>query len=170
MGATSSVLCALLAGAGAVQAQARFDSVTREAVAAVPGLEVLTVRDRALESCYTLFLFQPPSPAAVAPPVDSTTLAAAAAERDSRLDALSADLQRTALNQRPGLVPSPLRYQFEGEKVLADFEQVAREAILARLDARLTAIAAAPRLAVAGPLRCPAVPPVAEAAAPAGRP
>lgn len=76
MGAASSALCALLAGGGAVQAQARFDSVMR--------------------------------------PVDSTT--PAAAERDRRLDALSADRQRMGENPRAGLVPSPLRYEFDARR------------------------------------------------------
>ena len=162
--------CALLAATTAVQAQARFDSVAREAVAAVPGLEVVSVRDLALGSCYTLFLFQPQSPAPITTPVDSMTLDAAVAERDRRLDALSADLQRLVETQRTVTVPNPLRYQFDGEKALANFEQIAREAILARVDARLAEIAAAPRLAVAGPSRCPSVPPVAETFTPAGQP
>jgi hypothetical protein len=92
--------CALLAASATVQAQARFDSVAREAVAAVPGLEVVSVRDLALGSCYTLFLFQPQSPAPVSAPVDSTTLDAAVTARDGRLDALSADLQRLVETQR----------------------------------------------------------------------
>ena len=162
--------CALLAASATVQAQTRFDSVAREAVAAVPGLEVVSVRDLALGSCYTLFLFQPQSPAPVTAPVDSTTLDAAVAKRDRRLDALSADLQRLVETQRTVTIPNPLRYQFDGEKALADFEQIAREAILARVDARLAEIAAAPRLAVTGPSRCPSVPPVAEAFTSAGQP
>jgi len=162
--------CALLAVSATVQAQARFDAVTREAVAAVPGLEVVSVRDLALGSCYTLFLFQPQSPTPVTAPVDSTTLDAAVAERNGRLDALSADLQRLVETQRTVTVSNPLRYQFDGEKALADFERVAREAMLARVDARLAEIAAAPRLAVAGPSRCPSVPPVAETFTSAGQP
>ena len=162
--------CALLAASTAVQAQARFDSVARETVAAVPGLEVVSVRDLALGSCYTLFLFQPQSPAPVTAPVDSTTLDAAVAKRDRRLDALSADLQRLVETQRIVTISNPLRYQFDGEKALADFERIAREAILARVDARLAEIAAAPRLAVAGPSRCPSVPPVAETFTSAGQP
>jgi hypothetical protein len=160
----------LLAAGGVVQAQARFDSVIRDTVPAVPGLEVVSVRDRALGNCYTLFLFQPQSPAPVTAPVDSTTLDAALAERDRRLDALSADLQRQVETQRIVTVPSSLRHHFEGQKALVDFEHVAQEAIVARVDARLAEIATAPRLAVVGPVRCPSVSPEAEAFTPAGQP
>jgi hypothetical protein len=45
-----------------------------------------------------------------------------------------------------------------------------REAILARVDARLAEIATAPRLAVAGPVRCLSAPPAAEPFTSAGRP
>ena len=161
--------CAVLAAGATVQAQTRFDSVAREAVPAVPGLEVVSVRDLALGSCYTLFLFQPQSSAPVIAPLDSATLDAAVAERDRRLDALSAGIQRLIEAQRTVTIPNPLRYQFEVEKALADFEQVARQAILARVDARLAEIAASPRLAVAGPSRCPSMP-VAGAFAPGGQP
>jgi methyl coenzyme M reductase subunit C-like uncharacterized protein (methanogenesis marker protein 7) len=70
--------------------------------------------------------------------------------------------------QRTVTVPNPLRYQFDGLRALADFEQVAREAILARIDARLAEIAAVPRLAVAGPSRCPSAAPAAEPLTPGG--
>jgi hypothetical protein len=166
--ATIAVSVRLAAG-GVVEAQTRFDWVTGGTVAAVPGLEVVSVRDRALGDCYTLFLFQPQSPAPVIAPIDSTTLDAALAERDRRLDALSADLQRQVETQRIVTVPSSLRHHFDGQKALVDFEHVAQEAILARVDARLAEIATAPRLAVAGPVSCPLVPP-AEAFTTAGRP
>ena len=168
--AAIGALCALLAAGATLEAQARFESVTREAVAEVPGLEVVSVRDRALGSCYTLFLFQPLAAAAVTAPVDSPTLEEAAAERDRRLDAIGADLQRLGTTQMKVTVPNSLQHQFDGEKALADFEQVAREAILARVEARLAEIATAPRLAVAGPTRCPSVGAVAETFTPAGRP
>jgi hypothetical protein len=167
--AATIAVSVLLAAGGVVQAQTRFDSVTRDTVAALPGLEVVSVRDRALGDCYTLFLFQPPSPAPVVAPVDSTTLDAALAERDRRLDALSADLQRHVETLRVVTVPSPLRYYFDGLKSLVDFEQLAQEAMLARVDARLAEIAMAPRLAVAGPVRCPSVP-AAKAFTPVGQP
>jgi hypothetical protein len=143
--------------------------VVREAVAAVPGLEVVSVRDRALGSCYTVFLFQPQSPAPITDPVDSLTLDAALGKRDRKLEALSADLQRLVETQRTVTVPNPLRYHFDGLRALADFEQVAREASLARIDARLAEIAAAPRLAVAGPSPCPSAAPAAEPLASGGR-
>jgi len=170
MAVTMGALCVLLAANATLQAQARFDSVAREAVAEVPGLEVVSLRDQALGNCYTLFLFQPRSPAPVAAPVDSAALDAAVAERDRRLDALSADLQRLVETQRVVTTPNPLRYHFDGEKVLADFEYLVREAILARVDARLAEIATAPRLAVAGPVRCLSAPPAAEPFTSAGRP
>jgi hypothetical protein len=160
-------LFALFASGVTAQAQGRFDAVAREAVAAVPGLEVVSVRDRALGSCYTLFLFQPQLVAPVTGLIDAQTVVAAAAERDRRLDAVSAELHRLETTQKMVTVQNPLQHQLDGQKALADFEQVAREALLARVDARLAEIAAAPRLAVAGPLPCP---PAAQAFTPAGRP
>jgi hypothetical protein len=162
-------MCVLLA-AGAVGAQARFESVAHEAVAGVPGLEIVIVHDRTVSSCYTLFLFQPRTRGTLTAPVDAATLDAAAAERNRRLDALSADVQGMVETVRAGIVPNPLRSQLDGQKVLADFEQVAREAMLTRIDARLAEIAAALRLAVAGPTRCQAMPPVADPLPPGGRP
>lgn len=163
-------LCALFAAGVTAQEQGRFDRVAREAVAAVPGLEVVSVRDRALGSCYTLFLFQPQLVAPVAAPSDAQTVVAAAAERDRRLDAVSAELHRLETTQKMVTVQNPLQHQLDGQKALADFEQVAREAILARVDARLAEIATAPRLAVAGPSRCPSAAPEAEPLAPGGQP
>jgi hypothetical protein len=163
-------LCLLLALNATLKAQARFDYVTREAVAAVPGLEVINVRDRAFGSCYTLFLFQPQLMASVTAPVDAQSVLAAAAERDRRLDAVSAELHRLETTQKMVTVQNPLQQQLDGQKALADFEQVAREAILARIDARLAEIATAPRLAVAGPVPCSSVPPAAGPFTPAGRP
>ena len=168
--ATTGALCLLLALNATLKAQAHFDHVTRDAVAAVPGLEVVTLRDQALGSCYTLFLFQPQSVAPVTAPVDAQSIVAAATERDRRLDAVSAELHRLETTQKMVTVQNPLQHQLDGQKALADFEQVAREAILARIDARLAEIATAPRLAVAGPVPCPSVPPAAEAFTPAGRP
>ena len=168
--AAVGALCVLIAAGATVQAQQRFDAVAREMLAPVPGLEVVVVHDRALGNCYTLFLFQPPSSAPDTARADATTVEAALAERDRQLDALSADHHRLATAQQTVTVSNPLRYQFEGQKVLADFEQLAREAILARVDARLAEIAAAPRLAVAGPSRCAPPPHVAEALRPAPRP
>ena len=135
-------------------------------VAPVPGLEVVVVHDRALGTCYTVFLLQPPSSATDTARADAATVEAALAERDRRLDVLSGELQRLVTTQRTVTVSNPLRYQFEGQKVLADFEQVAREAPLARVDARLAEIAGSTTAGGAGPSRCAPAPHVAEALPP----
>jgi hypothetical protein len=127
------------------------------------------MRDRVLDNCYTLFLFQPQSPAPVAP-VDSVSLDLALAERNRKLDALSADLQRQVETPRVVTVPNPLCFEFDGQEALVDFEQLAMEAMVARVDARLAEIATALRLAVAGPVPCPPVPPATKPSRPAGHP
>src|SRR4029450_3857501 len=45
-------------------------------VVAVPAREGVSVRDRALGTCYTLFLLQPQSVAPVTPPIDARTVVA----------------------------------------------------------------------------------------------
>src|SRR5436190_23974097 len=103
--------CALLAGAAPVRAQARFEAVSRDAVVVLPSLEIVTVRDNALNVCYTIFMMEAPPPARTLAPVEPVAVDVAEAERDRRLSELSADLQRALVNNAPGtLGPDVLKY------------------------------------------------------------
>jgi hypothetical protein len=69
----AGVLGALLVASAGVGAQDRFQLVTRDVVAAVPGLEIVRLRDSALSACYTLFIVRSPAAALVAPLVEPTS-------------------------------------------------------------------------------------------------
>jgi hypothetical protein len=148
-------ICAILAVSATAEAQQRFEHVTQEVIASVAGLEIISLRDKALDSCYTVFLLRPPPPAQPIAPVESTMIQSAAAERDRKLDALGAELARASETQRPGVATHALAYQFAGEKAIDDFAQLLQQALFATLDARLAEIAAAVKLAVTGPSPCP---------------
>jgi hypothetical protein len=148
-------LCALLAIGTTLHAQARFEAMTRDAVAAVPGLEVVTIRDNAVNNCYTLFVIHPVRPAQNLDQVEPMSVEGAAAQRDHRLSELSAEFENALWAALPGtLGPDSLKYQWEGQKAQSEFERVLRETELAKLEAWLRPIADAPRLAVAGPGPC----------------
>ena len=80
-------VAAALLTAGTVHAQ-RFDAARRETVAAIPGLDVVTIRDTALNACYTLFIMEPGVQPARPSRADPASLQDLAEERDRRLSAL----------------------------------------------------------------------------------
>jgi hypothetical protein len=147
--------CVMVAGATSVQAQARFEALTRDVLPVLPGLEIVTIRDNALQVCYTLFMMTAPSAAPAQAQIPPPSVQDAEAERDRRLSELTADLDRTQTTATPGTIPPDrLRYEWEAMKAQSELERVLREAALARLEARLKEIIDARRLAVSGPLAC----------------
>lgn len=152
----AALLCVLLAAA-AVERQetARFEAAGHATVTGVPGLEVVSVRDAAANSCYTLFVLRPAALPIAPPRGGSASIRDAATERDRRLAALAADFERGMPGAVPGtLGTDPLRYQWEGDKVQSEYERLVREEEFGRLARQLTEIAAQPQLAVAGPGPC----------------
>lgn len=150
------LLCVALTGGAARGQPGRFEAAGHDVVAALPGLEIVTVRDAAADRCYTLFVLRPTAPPVAARRDGGTTIEDAASARDRRLAALAAEFERGL----PGAVPStlgsdPLRYQWEGDKVQSEYERLVREEEFGRLAQQLADIAAQPRLAVAGPAPCP---------------
>jgi hypothetical protein len=144
-----------LTGGGALGAQARFEGMTRDGVAAVPGLQVIMVRDNTLNACYTLFVIDAASPLQALPPIEARSVQNAAAERDRRLSELSTELEKTRSTVVAGtLGPDILKYEWEGQKAQSEFERVLLENEVARLEAPLKRIADAPKLAVSGPAPC----------------
>lgn len=149
-----AALCAF--AAAGLRAQGRFEVRARERVAAVAGLEIITVHDAALDACYTMFVLQPQGQTLPAP-TGRTNLQEAAVERDRRLAALNAEFERGLSGGVPATLGSnPLKYTWEGDKVQSDYEHRVRESEMARLEAQLAAIVSEPRLAVAGPAPCEA--------------
>lgn len=152
----AGALGALLIAAAAGSAQARFETVGRDTVAAVPGLQILTIKDNVQNGCYTVFLVEAARPAPSPPADDTRTVADAAAKRDQRLQELITEYERGQATLTAGtVVADPLRYALEGQKAQIEFESALRLNELARLEERLDRIAAAPRLAVSGPSPCP---------------
>jgi hypothetical protein len=151
------VVCAALAAGVTVRAQPRFEAITRDTVAVVPGLEIVTIRDKAANACYTLFVMRPAGAVQTMGDTEFTSVEQAAARRDQRLSALSTEFEHSLATAVPGtLGPDVLKYQWEGQNVQSDFEHVLREAELGKLATLLRQIAGAPKLAVAGPAPCSA--------------
>jgi hypothetical protein len=150
--------CAILAAAPAPQAQARFEAVGRDAVAGGPGLEIITIRDNASNTCYALF-----TTAAVGgvdlSTIDPAAVQGAAAERDRRLADLAHGLEHSLATAVPAILgANVLKYEWEGQKAQADFEHVVRTQELDRLVVLMKQIVDASRFAVSGPAPCPARP------------
>lgn len=211
MAAAVLILC--LAAAD-LAAQERFGIVRQQAIAEVSGLRVITVRDGASDTCYTLFMLEGSvAPAGVpAPPVSDEAAAQslrrirdAAAKRDRQLAELK---ERTETRAAPIFDPTRTSGLFEAErrKIDDEYDQVLRREMpstypwasatpgmrsggfeeqatamrraivdpdpiatlkalderFSRLEALLQSAAAAPRLAVTGPVSC--TPPVADPA------
>ena len=154
-GVLVGVCFVLLTGGEGLRAQARFEAVTRDAVDAVPGLQVITIRDRALNACYTLFVIEAAKQVPPLPPLEMLSPDEAAAERDGRLSQLIAALEQSSSVAVPGtLGPNILQYEWEAQKAQSEFERALREAEVARLEAPLKRIADAPHFAVSGPAPC----------------
>jgi hypothetical protein len=151
----ASALCALLTGGAELRAQGRFVAVTRDTITAVPGLQIVTIRDTVQEACYVLFMIEGAQPPTIQPPADFATLEAAAALRDHRLQELSTEFERALFAPVPA-VPAPNRLQFEweGQKAQSEFDRVFLKSEFARLEDWLVLIAHGPKLAVSGPAPC----------------
>jgi hypothetical protein len=150
-----SILCALLTGGAELGAQGRFAAVTRDTIAAVPGLQIVTIRDTVQEACYVLFMIEGPRLPTIQPHAESATLEAAAAFRDHQLQELSTEFERALYAPVPAVpAPNMLRYEWEGQKVQSEFDRAFLESQFARLEDWLAQIAKGPRLAVSGPAPC----------------
>jgi len=149
-----ALLCAIASGSAALQAQTRFTVLSRETVAIVPTLQVLTIRDAAQDSCYLLFTMDLALPAAARVPVQPSDVADATARRDRRLADLNRAYEQNFGSQFVGGPANILPYQFEAQKIQTDFERVLRNEELTRLEAQLERMLAAPKVAVSGPAPC----------------
>jgi hypothetical protein len=149
-----SLLCALATAPASLQAQARFSMLSRETVAVVPTLQVITIRDAAQNSCYLLFTID--TSLSTANRVDAQTpdVAGAAARRDHRFADLNRAYEQSFGSLFVGTPANALPYQFEAQKIQADFERVVRDEELTRLEAQLERVLAAPKIAVSGPAPC----------------
>jgi len=122
----------------------------------VPGLQIVTLRDTAAQNaCYTLFVVEAP-PAASQPPPQAIDSAAAA--RDQRLQALSADFERAQYAPIPA-VPSlnALQFELEAQKAQSDFTRAVLDYHFARLEELLAQLKGS-HVAVTGPGPCPGSP------------
>jgi len=147
-----AMLCASLISAP-VYAQARFEALSREGVAAVPGLQIVAVRDAALNICYTLFVLTPAQPAPARPDVRSVPDAAGA--RDQQLAAVLGEFERGLSSASPAmLVNNPLKFQWEAQNAQIEYEHALRQSELARVEEELAQIRDTPHLAVSGPVSC----------------
>jgi hypothetical protein len=146
-------VAAVLLTASTAHAQ-RFDAARREAVAAIPGLDVVTIRDTVLNACYTLFIMESAVQPARPLRADPASVQDLANERDRRLAELLAEYERSQYATVPGFVVPSLRFAWEGDKVQGEYERRLRDKEIDRLEEQLAHVASAPRLAVTGPVPC----------------
>lgn len=146
-------------GASLASAQARFETTAHDAIPGVPGLQVVTVRDNALNACYVVFVMEPERPIGTVGRVEPPDIREAADALDRRLAALSDAFERER-GAIPGtMAPDPLRYQWEAQKAQHAFDLTALQAQFDRLERRLDLLSDAPRLsatALPGPCAAPA--------------
>jgi hypothetical protein len=152
-----AVLMAAAVAAGAVQdagAQQRFVLVGSEPQLALPGLEIVTIRDTVQDACYLLFVVKGrPAGLEQAP----LALEAAKAERDRKLAALAGQFDRAQYTPAPGVPQaSPLRYEWEAQKAQSDYERALLDYHFKQLEDSIAQVAASARLAVTGPAPCSA--------------
>jgi hypothetical protein len=152
--ACGAVLCGLFAGGYGLAAQTRFGLGKFEPVDTVQGLSIVNVHDAVMNTCYALFLLEPPRTVAGGQ-LDQGALADAARERDRLLAGLSAEYEQGI----PGGVPAtagtnPLKYQWEAANIQSGYEHLLRESEMTRLERQLDRIAGAQRLAAAVPVPC----------------
>jgi hypothetical protein len=151
------VLCAVCAGSMTLTAQGRFRALTRDSVAAVPNLNIVTVHDIVQNACYLVFMVEAPLPAGRHFNAQSSDVQVAAAWRDRRLAELSESYQQGFGTLYAGTpTPNVLRYAWEAQTVQSEFDRVVRENELAWLEEQLERMAAAPRIAISGPVPCDA--------------
>jgi hypothetical protein len=116
-----------------MSAQGRFEVLAQNAVAEVPDLRILSIRDTQLSECYTVFIIKPPvAPDAVLvttpdEAVDPSVqrIREAAEERDRRLKELKA-----RANARPRLLSDPTEaarwYEAGRRKIDGEYDDVLR--------------------------------------------
>lgn len=148
-----TVLCATLAVAASLHAQTRFTMLSSEVVSVAPNLQVMTIRDVVQNSCYVLFVIEAPASTARRVGVQAADVAAAAQDRDQRLEALSRQYEQGFGSQFVGTPANLLPYQFEAQKIQSEFEHIVREQELARLEEQLQRVNAT-KIAVSGPAPC----------------
>jgi hypothetical protein len=136
---------AWLAFGGASGAQTRFEATTQNAIEGVSGLRIITVRDRALNTCYLVFVNEPAPRGEARPAAAPGDLQQVRTERDQRL----ADLVHAYEQDRgavPGtIIPNPLRYEFLGGATQIDYALLVLEQLFLRLEDALARLAGASR-------------------------
>ena len=120
---------------------------------------IVTILDTVQDACYLLFQVEPKRTAVRRFDSTPSDVQSAAAVRDHQLAELNDTYEQGFKSLYPGTPPlSLLRFQWEGWKVQNEYDRVVRENELAWLEGVLDRIAAAPSVAVSGPVPCGARP------------
>ena len=145
--AAAAAIACLAFGGAIAGAQARFEAVNQDAIEGISGLRVVTVRDRAHNTCYLVFVNEPAHRAEARPPAPPD-LEQVRAERDQRLADLvhAYEQDRSAI---PGtIIPNPLRYELLGGAMQIDYALVVLEQLFLRLEDAIERLAGASRTAM----------------------
>jgi len=131
--AGAAAVCAWwIAASPSAVAQSRFDVLRDDAIAAVDGMTVYTIRDNATAVCYTLFVLQSNEPRlSTAPAVEPGPVLSAEQRDKVRVadllkDAIAArDRQLADLRARSTLVWT-VEYETERERIVDGYERAVR--------------------------------------------
>jgi hypothetical protein len=124
--AAGAAACCIALSAPEASAQARFDVLSGESVAAVTGLKVYTIRDNQITSCYSVFVLDGPAfPLAEAAPPPAPELAEKTRVAQALKDAMAARERRVAELQQRRLTWA-ITYGNERERIQAEYEQTVR--------------------------------------------
>jgi hypothetical protein len=140
--------CALLSAAP-VGAQTRFEAIAQSAIAGVPALQIVTIRDHVLNACYVVFVNEPARPSGSAVATELPDVQAAVTARDERL----ADLLRTFDQDRSvfagTISPNPFKYQWQADIAQQNLAWTVLARAFGRIEQRLDRLADAARIAIA---------------------
>ena len=142
----AAILCLALGNAPFVSGQARFETLTRDAIPAVPGLQVVTVRDNALNACYIVFVMEPRNTIGTVARVEPPDIRDAMQQLDRRLTELTTSFEQWRSEYPGTMAPNTLRYEAEVTRAQHAFDLTVISALFDRLGDRLDGLAAQTRL------------------------
>jgi hypothetical protein len=127
--------------AATASAQARFEATEATAIAGLPELRILSIRDTLRNRCYLAFVANPSGADVI--PAEPSDVAAAAAQRDRDLSDLVHTYENDTSVYAGTITPNPLKYETLAATAQINFALTVIQSLLARLEAQLDRATAA---------------------------
>ena len=137
------VLTICLAVAPPLSAQERFHTTDATVLPALPGMRIVSVKDSLRNRCYLAFVEDAARPDAAL--IDPPDVTAAASQRDHDLASLVHAYESDTSVYAGTITPNPLKYEVLAQTTQLTFALSVVENLIARLEAQLDRVAAAPR-------------------------